>query len=171
MDLSKFKVGSKWKYKGGVLTVGFSDDGFCVLKNTLGEIEIIKDFFPSEFEPYEEPKPDWKEKYPVGSKWVDSEGTLAQVIAHTKKDEINEDAVFFSTKLTGVLNTFFINSVMEALTPYKEPASGTFWGSIYKGKNGFHIPALYPTKDEANAMSHSDRLACVEVSWTEGQGL
>ena len=50
---------------------------------------------------------------------------------------------------------------------YIEPRKGSFWINVYaSGECG----NCYKTKADANAV-WVDRIACVEVSWVEGQGL
>jgi hypothetical protein len=47
-----------------------------------------------------------------------------------------------------------------------KPKSGKVWLNIYDN----HV-FDYPDKEDANRSASSDRLACVEVNWTEGEGI
>lgn len=49
---------------------------------------------------------------------------------------------------------------------WSEPKRGTLWLNVYEGYR-----AVYSSKDAANKAAYKGRLACVEVKWTEGEGL
>jgi hypothetical protein len=57
---------------------------------------------------------------------------------------------------------------------WKEPAKGTVWVNINRNDNRLKdiwASAPYETKAEADERSSSIRIACIEVPWTEGEGL
>lgn len=55
---------------------------------------------------------------------------------------------------------------VEKLTEYKEPKKGSCWVNIHPIG-----PTSYDTRENADYWSGSHRLACIEVKWTEGEGL
>jgi len=173
MDLSKFTVGSKWYEKErpslvmSVLEINRDNIKFLVQSNgeffsyyTAG-LKTLNDFIP-----YEEPKPDWKDNYPVGSKWLD-DGDLCEIIAHL------EDIVILSNlpaKERGDFHAFgYDKKQIGRLTPYKAPASGVFWVNVHAGNNY----GVYSSQKDADILQDrwAKRIACVKVEWTEGEGL
>ncbi len=55
----------------------------------------------------------------------------------------------------------------ENLEEYTPPRTGKLWLNVYSDSDLY----LYETRESADRHAGSDRLACVEVNWTEGQGL
>lgn len=55
----------------------------------------------------------------------------------------------------------------ENLEEYTPPKTGKLWLNVYSDSDLY----LYETRESADRHAGSDRLACVEVNWTEGQGL
>ena len=58
------------------------------------------------------------------------------------------------------------NLDFEKLTEHKEPKKGSCWVNIFLSG-----PVSYDTRENADYWSGSNRLACIEVKWTEGEGL
>jgi hypothetical protein len=54
----------------------------------------------------------------------------------------------------------------DLLTQWVEPRKGEFWVNVYE-----KAVWDYETKEKADALSSCNRLACVRVEWSEGQGL
>ncbi len=55
----------------------------------------------------------------------------------------------------------------DLIEPWTEPRTGEFWVNVYDT----HATINYSSKENADELAASDRLACVKVTWTEGQGL
>lgn len=53
--------------------------------------------------------------------------------------------------------------------PAPKPESGSFWVNVYK--EGFIQNRTHKTRESADKNSDIGRLACIEVKWTEGDGL
>lgn len=47
-------------------------------------------------------------------------------------------------------------------------ASGTVWVNVYRGPEKSYG---HPSREKADRCASSDRLACVKIDWTEGDGL
>ncbi len=48
-----------------------------------------------------------------------------------------------------------------------QPRTGTFWANIYPEI----VASIWSTREDADHYSAESRIACVEVKWTEGEGL
>lgn len=101
------------------------------------------------------------EKFVVGKKY---KGLLSQTI---------RECVFVSNDFVILRRSDGREIAFEKLSKdslnhveYVEPQKGEFWVNVYK-----HYIVYYPTKEKADGMSRNDRLACVKVPWTEGEGL
>ena len=93
---------------------------------------------------------------PLGGKSV--EGALCGFIEHdgSKLYWWELDGSEFSDKMTRIIHE------------WKEPAKGTVWVNVYEDKGSVYA---YDNKYDADRMASGARIACIEVSWTEGQGL
>lgn len=56
------------------------------------------------------------------------------------------------------------NYEIDLIEEWKEPKTGELWLNIYRGNY-----AIHDSKNNANGVSTKGRLACVKVTWTEGQ--
>lgn len=98
-------------------------------------------------------------KYEVGKKYKsEASGIIFLCVAI----DIDGKAIF---KNPNHGNLFYVYP-MGTYTEYKEPKRGTVWVNIYENAS-----FAFRTKDGADRHSSSERLACVEVPWVEGQGL
>jgi len=66
-----------------------------------------------------------------------------------------------------------VDSSMDLISEWVEPRSGSFWVNVYdiEQTSPAHISPAYLSKDLANRTAGRLRMACVEVKWTEGDGL
>lgn len=73
---------------------------------------------------------------------------------------------------------------LDIISEWVEPLKGEFWVNIYNNKANlfgcfsndcneynFTTFASYSTKEDADKPAEKHRIACVKVSWTEGDGL
>jgi len=67
------------------------------------------------------------------------------------------------------LYEYLIKAAEEHLDWRIKPITVTGWINVYPDK--FVSREIYPSKDDADNHSHPSRIACVEVTYTEGQGL
>jgi len=187
MDLSKFAIGTRWLDEDAMefMVIGHDTDGISVTEKDLTEERYnITTWRVAEdvegLRPYKEPKPDWKDNYPVGSKWNhESLLGIRQVVFHANKSDVLDDGIlcaFVGNDGENVVVFYDESTADKKLTPYKAPASGVCWVNIYPE------PARaigFIKKDSAdNFMNGADdgindvkRIACVKVEWTEGEGL
>jgi len=54
----------------------------------------------------------------------------------------------------------------DLIEPWSEPRKGEFWVNVYEDAHW-----TYRTEKAANHGGGTDRIACVKVNWTEGEGL
>lgn len=54
---------------------------------------------------------------------------------------------------------------------YVEPKRGTVWVNIYVDNAQHTTPQAHSSREVADKCAVGHRIACVEVPWTEGQGL
>ena len=59
-----------------------------------------------------------------------------------------------------------IRSPNDLVSEWVEPRTGTVWVNIYSSHG-----KVYTSKEAADNTCFNDRVACVEVNWTEGEGL
>jgi len=147
--MSKFKAGDKVKYvkDGSTYTVRHVDN--------LGSIYLDDKTHPCVTDVFELVEP--VVVYEVGKTYGFLDSVLT-CIAFTSKGlpvfEREEGTVF--SKNGGI--------------DFKEvvkPKSGKVWMNMYPDGDAF----VYETKEIADGVAGKSRLACVEVSWTEGEGL
>ena len=116
---------------------------------------------------------DYKEKFPIGSKWNTRGGEVVEVIYHNDKCKEYPIVVVFNNGEVDIYKedgSLLNNEVcdFDITTPYKEPLKGEFWANVYK--NGENI-IVYNDRDTADFCADTMRIACVRVEWTEGEGL
>ncbi len=59
------------------------------------------------------------------------------------------------------------NGNADLIAEWTEPMCGTYWLNILsKGR-----PVAYVSREMADQMAQANRIACVAVNWTEGDGL
>lgn len=185
MDLNKFTVGSKWVDKSfpflRILKVTEVNESQVILcgKNTRGDTFTASYHLDSlsELLPYEEPKPDWKDNYPVGSEWKYKDSKV-RIIYHQPKTDMTEDCLIYAFLKPNTLSEYRIywetkEAVLDGFKPYKAPASGVFWFNINRSMIGRGFDASHPylTKEQADEGSIGSRVACKPLPWTEGEGL
>jgi len=122
----------------------------------------------------------WKDKYPIGSQWKTRGGWRAQILRYQKEENMlvwhseqpytpcdhNKNGT--RTRIEGLGMTPYEKErkqEFDLIEPWTEPRKGEFWVNVYEGVN------KYATKEGADNGALSHRLACVKVSWTEGEGL
>jgi len=60
----------------------------------------------------------------------------------------------------------------DLIEPWKEPREGEVWVNIYEtGHGDCQLNQKGADARAENEMAHQERLACVKVKWTEGEGL
>lgn len=104
-------------------------------------------------------------KFTVGSQWKTRNGTRAVVV----KDMGDLGPLVWHEDTCEVLQynkygCYNCDTDCDLIEPW--PKSGELWVNIYP--NRAHN---YETKKLADEYADSDRLACVRVEWTEGEGL
>ncbi len=112
----------------------------------------------------------WKEKYFIGSRWKCRDGGEAVVVKY------DGDSVFAYVLSTNDAWRFNPNgaccggwNIYDLIEPWTEPRKGEFWVNVYPPSGP--RDELWDSREEADAMDKGDRLACVRVQWTEGEGL
>jgi hypothetical protein len=68
-----------------------------------------------------------------------------------------------------VLETDAIHD-LDLIEEWREPKTGTFWVNVYPFKI-INISRIFDSKNEADDHANQERIACIEVKWTEGDGL
>lgn len=74
----------------------------------------------------------------------------------TTKAELTEDRV-----------REIIREMMQPQPEKPEPQRGECWVNVYR----HHLPHACETREDADRQSGPERIACVKIEWTEGQGL
>lgn len=60
-----------------------------------------------------------------------------------------------------------VDNGADLASEWAEPRTGTVWVNI--DADGYQ--GSWPSRAEADQAAHTDRIACVRVDWTEGEGL
>lgn len=98
-----------------------------------------------------------------------------------KKYKFRCDSGVYLCVYTDALGTLFRNietnhnfsaspDNLKLWTEYVEPKKGTVWLNVYENPS-YGITQAHMTRELADRGASKNRLACVEVQWTEGDGL
>lgn len=111
-------------------------------------------------------------KFPIGSQWktraghravvVDVDSSAGLVVWHSNTGFViahNAQGVGLYDNVVGRI---------DLLTPWTEPRKGTFFVNVYPDGAGV---SDFESKESADDSADTDRIACVRVDWTEGDGL
>lgn len=110
-------------------------------------------------------------KFEIGSQWKTCSGWRAVVVAKYSDGSLlcwhdKTDCTQCHEKDGRTIDSH-LNGYTLSL-PWKEPLRGELWLNIYESWHPFYP---HKTREEADKSAHSARLACVNVKWTEGEGL
>lgn len=114
-------------------------------------------------------------KFPIGSQWKTRAGNRAVVVDHDGLDNMivwHPNGECTHDLPSG--RASYSDQQYDLLTPWTEPRKGTFWVNVYDG-NKLQLRTIHDCREtadnEAAQRVKNDRLACIEINWTEGQGI
>jgi hypothetical protein len=112
------------------------------------------------------------EKFPIGSQWKTRGGWRAVVVSHSsnsclrvwhenreKDTTVHYPNGRFATR---------VDDGADLIEPWTEPKKGEFWVNVYEKED---VEGIFYSREVADRSITGYRLACVKVSWTEGEGL
>jgi len=122
----------------------------------------------------------WKDKYPIGSQWKARGGWRAVVVRIPERGgyirachEQHDLVVSHRISDGGIVDDYQhvrANKDYDLIEPWKEPRTGEFWVNVYEPWTASEV-ARYSTREIADENAIANRIACVPVKWTEGEGL
>lgn len=188
-----FKIGSKYKTKAmGIVTIVGYQSGrtwngayvpYLAKTENGDEISYTPDgkAYPFNYsEKFEitgpEPEPvDYKVKFPIGSQWKLRNGERGVVVGY-RQSKVAPIIVYNENFVSGsyLVNQHGVYGHQEdynLIEPWVEPKTGTIWVNIYDNDTTTDHSNREYADLRASQITSKKRLACVEVKWTEGEGL
>jgi hypothetical protein len=111
-----------------------------------------------------------KMKLEIGKQYKASGGWRAMVVGRHNGD-LGDFIVWHSnvdrTYPHGKTGEREVCPIYSLISEWQEPRSGEVWVNVYGTGSGY----AYRTKDEADRSALDERIACINVKWTEGEGL
>lgn len=71
---------------------------------------------------------------------------------------------------SGGLTYYAVDVDCEVEVIEKRPKTGSFWCNVYPTNHYYYVLA-HKTREQADLIKGEKRVACVELKWTEGEGL
>lgn len=111
-------------------------------------------------------------EYPLGSLWRLRDNSMGIVVSYDK--ERNFLSIYTTNSATTITlkgsgkSDDTMDSPTDIIEPWSELKTGTFWINIYKDDEQIY---RHNTREIADKEASVNRLACIEVKWTEGDGI
>ena len=83
---------------------------------------------------------------------------------------INRFEGIFQNIFSNTIYSFLYESSAYEWKEYKEPRKGTRWMNVYENDVVGFCFVVFASKSDADSFK-TNRIACIEVPWVEGQGL
>ena len=113
-------------------------------------------------------------KFEIGSQWKTRGGWRAFVVSKLASggfgawhDGVPQDAYHTPDGVTGNIGGGVFDSNNDLIEPWKDHIVHESWINIYRQL----CSRMHSTKDYADKVSAGDRIACIKIKFTEGDGL